>query len=138
MDSPLHLKTDQDGDEFAGRFDGVPVGRARDQLDALAYELGIRPLTAFVTVTDEDLEDYFDEEGMGVDHDLVDDAHDENRVWFQGADGLSAVAPLIEFLESKADEVDHQEEVLGQLRALHGCLVDVKKRGVHWHFALDS
>ena len=137
MDSPLHLKTDQDGDEFASRFDGEPVGRARDQLDALSYELGVRPLTDFVTVTDEDLDDYFDEEEMGVDHDLVDDSHDENRVWFQASDGLSAVAPLIAFLESEDDGIDDQKAVLAQLRALHACLVDVKKRGIHWHFALD-
>lgn len=137
MDSPLHLKTDQDGEEFANRFDGVPVGRARDQLDALAYELGVRPLTEFVTVTDEDLDDYLDEEELGVDHDLVDDSHDENRVWFQAADGLNAITPMIEFLASNGDEIDDQDSVLGQLRALATSLHDAKRRGIHWHFALD-
>lgn len=137
MDSALLLKTDEDGDDLTSRFDGESLGRARDQLDALAYELGVRPLSDFVTTTDEDLDDYFDEEEMGVDHDLVDDAHDENRVWFQASDGLSAVGPLIDFLKSNDDGVDDQDAVLGQLRALQDCLLDAKKRGIHWHFALD-
>ncbi|MDA8020065.1 MAG: hypothetical protein MPN21_21715 [Thermoanaerobaculia bacterium] len=137
MDSPLHLKTDQDSDEFTGRFDGALIGRARDQLDSLAYELGVLPLSDFVTVTDEDLDEYVDDEQLGVDHDLIDDSHDEDRVWFKALDGLDAVAPLIQFLQSNTDEIDDQEGVLRQLRTLESCLQDAKRRGILWHFALD-
>lgn len=137
MDSELHLKTDQDGDTFARRFDGVTLGRARDPLDSLAYELGIRPLSDFVTITDEDLDDYFDEEEMGVDHNLVDDSHDENVVWFKAVDGINAIAPVISYLESNDDEIEAQSEVLADLRRLQESLQEAKRRGILWHFALD-
>lgn len=137
MDSALTLKTDLDGEEFNRRLDGANLGQARDQLDSLAYELGVRPLSEFVTVADEDLDGYFDEEEMGVDHDLIDDSHDQNRVWFKAVDGLNAITPVIEFLASNVDEIDDQDTVLGELRTLEESLQEAKRRGIHWHFALE-
>lgn len=111
--------------------DGKSVARAMDALNALARELGVRPLEDFMGQSLDDLEDLLGEE---ID---VDDADEGAAQWFDPGEGLQAVAALVGALEANPRRVKSCQQVIEDLHSYRRALEAVRTAGARWHLAID-
>lgn len=111
--------------------DGKSVARAIDSLNALAQELGLKPLEAFMGQSMDDVGDM-----LGEDIDLPDDVEGA-AVWFEPADGLATLQGLIAALQANRKRIKRTDDVLEDLQGYQEALETAAKSGAKWHLAID-
>lgn len=110
--------------------DGTSVARALDALNALAEEIGIAPLEAFM--------------GQSVDEcaDVVEPRFERiqghrGASWFDPHDGIAVVDALCAALHDDPARVDDAPEVLDDLVGYRQVLETAKRAGARWHLSVD-
>ena len=110
--------------EIAGldtTMDGKILARMVEDLDEVAEELGVQPLSDFVSIDPETARELV--EGEGEDLDLPPPAN------FSAADGLATVRALMTRPEA--------EPAMEDLEACERILIAAVEDGVGWHFEVD-
>ncbi len=107
----------------AAEVDGKALADAGDALDRLAGELGVTPLSTFISVDDDDY-------GILEEADIEAPAGN----WFPAAQGLSTVRALLGVLRQNAKT---QEALVDDLVALEKVLMGADASGAEWHLAID-
>jgi hypothetical protein len=97
-------------------FDALP--NAFDELDPLVREEDVRPLTSFVTASEDQVADFLGEEAA---------AELGQEQWFEPKEGLKTVGALLARLENAHDDED--EPVIQDLERLRAALRAAAKRG---------
>ena len=107
----------------AATVDGTALSEAADDLDHLARDADVKPLSQFISIDD-------DEYGV------LDEAGIEAPAvqWFSAAEGLKTVRALLDVLR-RGPGAD--EALLDELSALEQVLVEADARGAGWHLAVD-
>jgi len=121
-----------DRDDLETDFtDGKSIARAMDDLNALAQELDITPLEAFMGTSLEDLSDLLGEEIE------LDDDEPMPTPWFEPAEGLAVIEALIAAVQAHPDRVPAPEDVLSDLHGHAEALRTAAAHGAKWHLAID-
>jgi hypothetical protein len=106
--------------------DGKALARAQEQLDQIAAGLQVRPLGAFISVSDE-MAQFAEDEGLDLEA-------MPPRQWFAASDGLKTVRAL---LGHGLQSVARADWVLADLRSLERVLASAEKHDVRFHLAVD-
>ena len=107
-------------------MDGKSISRHIEALDAVARELGVRPLSEFFGITPESATDFMEGESMDV-SDLDLPALQQ----FTAQEGLATVRALASHAAARADRVAQD------LRECERILSAAEQHGVGWHFEVD-
>jgi hypothetical protein len=110
--------------EIASTVDGKALAQALDLLDGIALNVGVIPLTAFISAGGED--DY------GILEEAEIEVPAEN--WWSAEDGLTTVRALLEEIR-QTDQGD--DGLLMDLRGLEDVLAQAHRKQVRWHLAID-
>ena len=107
-------------------MDGKSLARHIESLDLAARELGVRPLSEFLSGDPEELTEFMEGEGIaGSDGELA------PLEQFSAEEGLATVRALASHAAARAE---------GVARDLHECeriLSAATQHGVGWHFEID-
>jgi hypothetical protein len=122
MGSAYYIVLERDIKGLDTSMDGKSIAKNIKALDAAAAELGIRPLSEFVSIPPEDLaevlEDHIEDELGAVQ-------------FFSAEEGLETVAELLENANLK------DKGVIEDLQECERILNTAADGGVAWHFQID-
>jgi hypothetical protein len=136
MSGAFLIATDKRSAEPKPEFFGLELSRAEKSLSKLAKELGVPPLSSFVSVDEEDQEMLAElARESGVD---TSDWKPEPVKWFQPAEGLKTVKALITRLTEDEKAVKKQEQILRELSDLQHVLTGIGKKKAKWRFWIDT
>ena len=111
--------------------DGKALGHADEEvLEALCRDLGVAPLSRFLSQDPEELADYLEDAATET-GDLPEEQ------WFSASDGLSTVRALVNRLESRPDVLARSAEILEDLREFETALSVLEAEGIRWHLQMD-
>ena len=143
---------------------GKALAQYSDELDALATELGVTPLSQFVSMSAEEVEQMLDLGGIGPDElkglpedlqETLAEGMDEinsalgalktqitehgapPEEWFEPLEGLQTVQRLLAILQIKQDRIAKPEDVVRDLKELEVILKAAEKDGVRFHLSVD-
>jgi hypothetical protein len=102
------------------------------ELDELARQLDVVPLTDFVSAVPERVAEYLREQGLDPDKFPV--AEEE---WFSAAEGLATVRGLAGHLRRTPKAVTDPVRILRDLEALEAVLVPAESQEVRFHLASE-
>jgi len=116
-------------------FFGRQMSRATRELDPLAIEMGVLPLSSFVSLDagDQEMMAELAAEG-GVD---TSDWKAEPVKWFDPTEGLKTVQALIKGLGDDQKTVKNKKAILSELKELQAALMTIKERKARWRFWID-
>jgi hypothetical protein len=111
---------------------GKALETAQNQLDALAKQLGLTPLTDFISVDPEEAADFLEGEG-------IDDVIIPAEQWYDADDGLKTVQGLLAALREEPGRLKKvkTERVVEDLDAIEKMLLAARKLRVRFHLAVD-
>jgi hypothetical protein len=111
--------------------DGRALSCAADELDLLANRLGLKPLMEFFSMDPAEagawLEDVGGLDGLDV----------PDETWFEAAEGLQTVDPLLAHLANNPKDISESDRVLVDLRAFQSVLQRASAERVRWHLVVD-
>lgn len=121
------LQTPIAGVDPAGVDGKALIFRQRD-LDELARQLGIEPLTDFVSANPQALARYLAQQGLDpANYPLADEE------WFAAAAGLTTVRGLVAHLQARPDAVLDSFRIIRDLQAIERILKAADTAGVLFH-----
>jgi hypothetical protein len=135
MSGAFLLATNNCSAEPNPEFFGLELSRADKALSRLAKELGVPPLTSFVSVDTEDQEllaELAEEAGADISGWKPEPVH-----WFDPAEGLTTVQALITRLAADAKAVKKRAEILKELSELQTALTGIARKKAKWRFWID-
>jgi hypothetical protein len=110
---------------------GSFLSKNSDELDQMAARLGVEPLMAFFSISNEELSALMEEHDANFNKPKA--GHQEK--WFTPDEGLRTVNALLqELASSKLDRLDRIET---ELREFEKVLEVAKANGVRWHLGVD-
>jgi hypothetical protein len=113
------LETEIDG--LDTMIDGKMLSRHIEPLDSVARQIGVRPLTEFISMDGDALADVLGDDAAGIEVPPLQQ--------FSAQDGLVTVRALLPRLEAKP--------ALQDLKDCERILSAAAERGVGWHFQID-
>jgi hypothetical protein len=113
-------------------MDGKCLARAAEVLDRVAPQLGVRPLSEFISTDPKQAAEFL--QGEGAD---LGDMELPPLQQFPAEDGLNAVRALAAHLQSEPRTVEQADEVIRDLRECERILSAAAQYGVGWHFEID-
>ena len=113
-------------------IDGKCLAGASEVLDATALQLGVRPVSEFISADPEQAIEFLKSEGAEVD-----DIESPPLQQFTASEGLLTFRELITHVQTKPQLVSQAEGVLQDLRDCERVLIVAEQRGVGWHFEVD-
>jgi hypothetical protein len=113
------LQTEIDGLNTV--MDGKSLSRHKESLDAAARQLGVRPLTNFISMDADALADVLGDDADGIKTPPLEQ--------FSAQDGLATVRALLPRPEA--------QPALHDLKDCERILSAAAERGVGWHFQID-
>jgi hypothetical protein len=113
-------------------MDGKSLARATEVLDSIASQLGVRPLSEFISLDPGQASEFLD--GEGVD---AGDIKLPALQQFPAQEGLSTVRALVAYLQSHPQSVERTDRVINDLRECERVLKVAAEHGVGWHFEAD-
>jgi hypothetical protein len=135
MSGALLIATDKRAAAPKSEFFGLELSRASKALDRLAKQLGVPPLSSFVSVDEGDQEllaELAEEAGADISNWKPDPVK-----WFDPSEGLKTVQALIRRLTDDKKGVKKREEILKELTELQDALVGIGKKKARWRFWVD-
>lgn len=130
MGVAYYIEVDDEELEVAD-IDGKAVAKAMEALTALAEELGVEPLEAYMGQSMDDVSDM-----LGEDIELAEGV-DGGATWFEPAAGLATVAALTAALTRDPKRLKKAEAVLEDLESYRVALQQIADAGAKWHLAID-
>jgi hypothetical protein len=113
-------------------MDGKVLARAALTLDAVASQLGVQPLSEFISVDPEQAADFLEGEGVGTEGIELSPLRQ-----FPAESGLATVRALLGHLKAHPASVKDTDGVMHDLRDCERILSAAAQRGVKWHFEVD-
>lgn len=114
--------------------DGKPLAHVKHgQLDRLAAQAGVKPLTDFYGMPPEEAESIIEEEGL----ELPEGGFPPTE-WFSAEDGLVTVRGLISYLESNPTAITNTRDVIDDLLGFEEVLGGLASENVRWYLAVDA
>lgn len=111
------------------RMDGKMLARAAGRLEALARQLGVRPLSEFISADLEAAADFVEnEESDAKTEDLSPLRH------FPAQEGLTTVRALVAHLQTQPGLEPNAEVILQELGDCERILSAAARQRVGWHF----
>jgi hypothetical protein len=114
------------------------IAKAQEKLSSIAEEIGVTPLSDFVTGVergDEDMDDIAENEGWsGADYSRG-GGEDE---WFDANEGLDTVRALMGYVESDPESLKRPRATMEELRLLETALEAALQAGVKFRFEFDE
>lgn len=134
MAASMYIVVEGDDPGFDTFVNGRALARNEDPLERLAIHLGVRPLIDFFSADDNAMALLLDE-GAG-DPDL------QGRLlppqWFNGAEGLATVSPMLQALQDDPALIGSEGEFIREeLEEYETVLRKVTDRGMRWHLAVS-
>jgi hypothetical protein len=111
-------------------MDGKALATKAADLDWTAKEIGVRPLSEFLSVDPEVAREFF-ENGGGSDARLP----ELNQ--FSADEGLKSVQALLREIQAWPPSTKETDRILSDLRDCERILRAAVEHGVHWHFEVD-
>lgn len=102
------------------------------ELDRLAKELGLTPLSKLVSVRPAAVGAYLQQQGLDPEDFPVPDEE-----WFEAAEGLSTVRGLLEHLQKQPQAVPNALRVVQDLKGIEKALIVAEREKVSFHLASD-
>lgn len=122
MGSAYYIVLERDIKGLDTSMDGKALASSIKSLDKAASELGVRPLSEFVSIPPEDMEEFVDDD---ADNELEPMHH------FSAEEGLETVTELIEHGNVK------DARIIEDLQECERILTKAAEHGVNWHFQID-
>ena len=113
-------------------MDGKCLARAAEALDAIAPQLGVRPVSEFISADPKQVAEFL--KGEGVD---VDDTELPTMQQFPAEEGLVTVRALMAHVQSQPQNLMQADGVVQELRECERILSAAAQHGVGWHFKID-
>lgn len=128
----LSIVLDEEEDtEIDATIYGEPLFIALGELDELAKQLGMKPLSEFISPNPQELEDYLDAE----DPSLLPVPQIEE---YPAELGLMTVRALLAKIAADPGCIEDSEEVVEDLSDCEKVLTEARDAGIGWHFEVDD
>ena len=114
------------------KTDGKSISRFSEELDALALQLGVRPLSEFISIDPEQAAEFLEDEGADADGIELPPLQQ-----FPAKDGLATVQLLRTHIQANPQAIQNVDWVLNDLRECERILTAAEKAGIGWHFEVD-
>jgi len=105
-------------------------------LAQIADEIGVTPLTAFLSMDQDTLLGYMDLSREDAPQEVLNRLPAEE--WFDPADGLATVHALAPYLKANPTVVPNADWVIADLMEIERLLTAARDRGIRWHLAVDA
>jgi hypothetical protein len=132
MSSALFIAAEQQIPDLETFVNGKAAARLSDDLDGLATQLGVRPLSSFISIPPQTIVGFLESEGVDTgDQELPPAA------WFDAGEGLATVRTLREHIEAHFSAIGSRDAVASDLREYEPVLSSLAQRNVRWHLEVD-
>lgn len=121
MGAAYYIVLEKEIDGLDTTMDGKCLLREIESLDSAARELGVRPLSEFVSMDADDLADILGDDAAGIDVPPLQ--------WFAAQDGLATVSALQPRQEA--------QPALHDLKDCERILTAAAQHKIGWHFQID-
>lgn len=108
-------------------MDGKSLAKAADDLDWTARQIGVKPLSEFVSVDPHVAREILEDETSGL----------PELQQFSAAEGLKSVLALIREIQAWPSGTGKTEGLLSDLRECERILNAAAEQGVRWHIEVD-
>lgn len=108
-------------------MDGKSLAKAVDDLDWTAKQIGVKPLSEFVSVDPDVAREFLEDETSGL----------PELQHFSAVEGLKSVQALIREIQAWPSGARKTEGVLSDLRECERILNAAAGKGVRWHIEVD-
>jgi len=132
MGSAIYLVTSDGNTQSALAIDGKALSNALDELDAVAAELGLKPVSGFLSQSLEEIEAFLDDEGF--DEEIGELKVEEN--FYEVADGIEVFSKLATFVRGRAGG-ESESALLADLEGLVKALQGVKDPSTQFRLGVD-
>lgn len=134
MAASMYIVVEGEDPGFDTFVNGRALARNEDALERMAIRLGVRPLIDFFSA-DQNSMSLLLEEGAG-DAGLLQKLPPPQ--WFEGAQGLASVQPLLASMQQEPAQLGSDGELLrDELREFEVVLQKTADRGMRWHLAVS-
>jgi hypothetical protein len=113
-------------------MDGKCLAKAAEVLDAVAPQLGVRPISEFISTDPEQAAEFLEDEGADVGAIKLPPLQQ-----FAAQEGLTTVRALMTHVQSQPQIVKQADGVIQDLRECEHVLNIAAQHGVGWHFEID-
>jgi hypothetical protein len=135
MSGAFLIATDTHSADLESEFFGLALSRSDKVLERMAKQLGVAPLSSFVSVDVEDQEMLAElAEEAGAD---ISDWKPEPVKWFDPADGLKTVEALLTRLSEDSKATKKKAALLEELTDLRTALTGIARKKARWRFWID-
>jgi hypothetical protein len=122
MGAAYYIVLEKEIDGLDTTMDGKFLSRLIEPLDRIAAELGVRPLSEFVSMDGESLANVLGDDAAGIEVPPVEQ--------FSAEEGLATIRALLPRQEG--------QQALHDLRDCERILSTAAQHGVGWHFQIDT
>lgn len=127
--APLFIVPEREIDGFDHYGPGISLGHSDSQaLDRLCKELGVQPLSSFLSEDAEALHANLKYEGYAL-------PEMPKLAWFSAATGLQTVRALATYLEENPESLQEAPAIIEELREYEFVLARFDKEGIRWYMA---
>ena len=113
-------------------MDGKCLARAAEVLDTVASQLGVRPVSEFISADPEQAAEFLKDQGADVG-----DIELPPLQQFPAHEGLATMRALMAHVQSQPETVKQADGVVQDLRDCERILSVAAQNGVGWHFEVD-
>jgi hypothetical protein len=108
-------------------LEGRALCKHSDNLQAIANQAGVKPLTSFFSIDKSEVEGLLGDEEAGIEI--------PDKQFFPAADGLHTIAALLAAVA--AQKTPDHEKLTNELREFKDVLSAAQARNVGWHLGID-
>jgi hypothetical protein len=130
MGVALFIEFEQQPD-FDAFVNGKTLSRTEQELAKVAKQLRVKPLMSFFSMSSDETEDFFADEGVPAGVEVP------GLQWFEASDGLRTVRALLNHLQQNANAIKDSAAVIRDLEEFARLLTEADKRELRWHLAVD-
>lgn len=134
MSTALYIVLERPIPNFDAFVNGKSAAQALERLEAVAKQLGVRPLMEFFSIDPEEAADFLGEHGAS-DEEVVSGLSPSQ--WFAAQEGIDTVRGLLDHLRSNRSSVANSEEVIRDLEEFERVLAMAEQEHTKWHLAMD-
>ena len=113
-------------------MDGKCLSRVADELDEAATELGVRPISEFISTDPAQAAEFLEGEGVDVSTIKLPPLQQ-----FPADEGLATVRALMDHIQANAGAIPRADGVLQDLHECERILSVAAEHGVGWHLEVD-
>jgi hypothetical protein len=124
MGAAYFIVLENEIDGLDAMIDGKSLAKSAKVLDSLALQLGVRPISEFISIDPVQAAELMEDEGMDVDS-----AKLPPLKQFSAQDGLATISALMSRPEA--------QPAMHDLKNCERILTIAAKQGVGWHFEVD-